>query len=184
MDLLPFSPKGLLSIWGREEFPWEPRTIKTFWVDPAEAISMPNFSAEMGYRDINIEPFFGSLYRTWDPGRDSQVTPVEVDHQFESRRKYVPRSWKGTKYGADQTIIQSGLQACYGRSWSYFFEITAIQASSEVPWPWTNQAEPMVLSGSENSIYSKDNSVVLGDMGTILFLVNSRGKFKTDFSCG
>ena len=64
-DLLPVAPKGLLSVWATDDFPWDEGSVKTFWVDPDSAVLAPNFGAEQRFTEEDHEPYFGSLYRSY-----------------------------------------------------------------------------------------------------------------------
>jgi hypothetical protein len=181
-DILPFATRGLLSVWVSEEFPWERGSVKTFWVDPESADLAPEFEPSQRYVAEEHEPYFGSLYRSWDPDPKHKFEPVAVDHQFEAYREYKPRSWDATKYGGLEHMPQRGSKFRF--RWRFLFQFASIQASPKVAWPWTTREEPLTLRFDEGGIYHDSNSVVTGDMGVISFSGTKNGQIKTLFECG
>jgi len=181
-DLLPVAPKGLLSVWATDDFPWDEGSVKTFWVDPDSAVLAPNFGAEQRFTEEDHEPYFGSLYRSWDPDPKHEFQPVAVDHQFEAYREYEPHSWDATKYGGLEHMPQWGFKPSL--RWRFLFQFASIQASPEVAYPWTTREEPLTLGFDEAGIYHDNNSVVIGDMGVISFSGTRGGKIRTLFECG
>ena len=181
-DLLPFVPKGLLSVWGSDEFPWGKGSVTTFWVDPDSAVLAPDYGADQGFADKDHAPYFGSLYRSWDPDPKHTFKPVQVDHQFEAYRNYKPSSWKATKYGGLECMPQWGSEP--SPIWRFLFQFASIQASPGVAWPWTTREEPLTLGFDAAGIYHDSNAVVIGDMGVISFSGTRGGKIETLFECG
>jgi len=182
IDILPISPKGLLSIWVTEKFPWDKDSVKTFWINPDSAVLASKCGVEQRFADEDYEPYFGSLYRSWDPDPKHSFEPVAVDHQFEAYREYTPSSWNATKFGGLEHVPQWGSKPSL--RWKFLCQFASIQASSEVPYPWTTQEEQLTLGFDEAGIYHKSNSMVIGDMGAISFSGTRGGKIRTLFECG
>ena len=178
-DLLPELPAGVLSLWITGDFPFWKRSLETFWVDPRDAVVTGRRADEPEIHEIPATIFHSHIYRTWDPdpAADQELLSAEVDHQFQSYRRYFPQVIGGTKIGGLECMPQS----LTGRKGETFLcQLASIQPAPNAPFPWVNHEEPFTVSNMNH----RENILMLGDMGAIAFHLGPSGKVRTAFECG
>ena len=172
-DLLSDLPGDLLLIFisDAEDWYWEPMQVHFEWValgSHANNQIDPSLIAQTG------GPFFGAIFRTAD-----YPEPAKIAYEDGGCQNYRIPILQGTKIGGEPYFVQSG----EGVTGQFLCEIYSIQAAHEVPFPWLNHAEPLDLGFGPNSIHSKGNEVMLGDLGAIYLYRDAEGRVRSAFEC-
>ncbi len=180
-DLLPDLPAQIISIWGNKDFPWGGKTMKSYWIDLESAVPIQEIDDQnFGMEGAPADPFFAQLYRTWDPVIDyDDDRVVTVDHEFEDYREFQPSAWNATKFIGCDSMPQSSPSKKKGK---FLAQLSSIQATPDVPFPFVNREQPLKLwGGGLESYHHRENCRVLSDMGSIALCVGKSNEIKTLF---
>lgn len=141
----------------KEDWLWDGEGLYGYWVpsdiEPDHTIAVPSAFEPAG-------PFFGVIHRTAD---------------------YPDIDWvlNGTKIGGVPYSIQSGTET----QDKFLCQLASIQAAPDVPYPWVNHPEPLGFELDQRGIYSAENNVMFGDLGTVYFFLGADGDVWHSFEC-
>lgn len=172
-DILPDLPADMLLLLTDSENDW-------LWGDDGSSFHWVR-SDEKITQDICVPstvgaagPFFGAIFRTADYP-DSQ----DKAYALQMSQSYNLPILNGTKIGGLPHFIQGG----EGQTDGFLCQLGSIQAASDVPFPWVNQAEPLSLKFDNTGIYGDNNCAVFGDMGSIYLFLEDDGNVTRGFEC-
>jgi hypothetical protein len=119
-------------------------------------------------------PFYGAIHRSADyPEASGKASRAGVSQYFN-----LP-ILNGTKIGGAPHWIQGEEDS----DEQFLCQLGSIQAASQVPYPWVNDAKPIGLGFDEQGIYGDSNSIMFGDMGNIYVFRDRDGAIVTSFEC-
>ncbi len=169
-DLIDDLPGEMLLMFVNEDDEWlfEPMGTHFEWV---ALKSGTLFQVDPALIAEKAGPFFGAIFRSAD-------YPDASERAYEAGYGLVD-ILNGTKIGGVPHFIQSSQEF----SGQFLCQLNSIQAAPEVPYPWVNRALPLELGFGEDSIHSKDNEVMFGDLGAIYIWRDDAGRVSSSFAC-
>lgn len=186
-ELVPRIPGEILSVFVRDEdlfCEWVPeRQFHVEWFDGDE-------DDLLDPRDVPTPAWtffhgFGVRARTWDDSSEwKRAYALSGEHAMEALLR-VPVC-QATKIGGiahdAQTIHVE--EEVYRPGERLLCQLSSVQARSGVPWPWANRAQPFTprSMGGPDSIYEPANDLMIGDVGSVAFLIDPRGNLRTPSS--
>ena len=118
---------------------------------------------------------WGVRYRTVDvPSKWEQAYRIPPD-AADGRCWSLPVLW-GTKIGGVPYNSQANLDEVPP---GYLCQLTSIQASDDLPWPWVDREAPL-----EESIHAPKNCLMIGDMGELTLFLDEDSVVRVESACG
>ena len=152
----------------------EPDDMHFEWIRIADQpLWNPQTMKENGFR--SVEPtFFGVIHRTLDYKRTDEIYEKLCDTVG---GPYLIHGMSATKIGGIPVSIQYGLDDFIAANdATYFGQFVSLQFEPDVPFPWCNRKESIGDEfGTDDSIYAKGKSLMIGDMGSIYLSLKPDG---------